>query len=348
MHRRLFLQMTAAAAATAAAPSWAIDAPTFEVERVAADRLAARWEGFTAPTRLYASSDPAAPPELMRAFNLSRGARSYNIALPASPRPYFAVQGADGALLRAAERVLPLEGGVNFRDLGGYRTTDGRHVRWGLLYRSGVMHALTLADYDYLRHLHIATVCDLRSAQERQAEPTQWAPPDAPNTVSTDYDMSAFMSDPNAADALRNAETARASFAAFYTRMPVLLATQYRDMFQRLIRRETPLAFHCSAGKDRTGMAAAMILSVLDVPRETILADYALSERYYRPDPEQARSYANMPPEIQRVIGGADPELLARALAAIDTQYGSPRAMVQALYGVSDTDIDVLKQAYLE
>jgi len=73
------------------------------------------------------------------------------------------------------QRVLPLQGGQNFRDLGGYRTRDGRTVRWGLLYRSGSMHNLTAADYAYLRKLGIRTVCDLRSRTERDREPANWS-----------------------------------------------------------------------------------------------------------------------------------------------------------------------------
>src|SRR5580698_6023676 len=71
-------------------------------------------------------------------------------------------------------RVVPLEGGRNFRDLGGYLTSDGRRVKWGKLFRSGSLAGLTPADYDYLSRLSIKIVCDLRTVQERNAEPNRW------------------------------------------------------------------------------------------------------------------------------------------------------------------------------
>ena len=72
------------------------------------------------------------------------------------------------------ERVLPLRGGRNFRDLGGYRSADGRHVRWRRVFRSGVMNRLTDADRDYLATLEIRASCDLREAHERSLEPSDW------------------------------------------------------------------------------------------------------------------------------------------------------------------------------
>jgi protein-tyrosine phosphatase len=87
------------------------------------------------------------------------------------------------------QRELPLEGGQNFRELGGYRTLDGRSVRWRLLYRSGSMHFLTAADYAYLEKLGIHTVCDFRDDHERSVEPSQWPAGAAPDILTDAYHM---------------------------------------------------------------------------------------------------------------------------------------------------------------
>ena len=88
--------------------------------------------------------------------------------------------------MRAANRVLPLEGGRNFRDLGGYETEDGRRVRWCRLFRSGAMARLTPSDYSYLSTLGIRVVCDFRSRAERADEPTRWLADPAPRFLAWD------------------------------------------------------------------------------------------------------------------------------------------------------------------
>src|SRR5277367_3290667 len=84
-------------------------------------------------------------------------------------------------------RMIPLQGGRNFRDLGGYTTTDGRRIRWGRVFRSGVMSYLTERDHDRLRPLGIRTVCDFRSPREREREPIRWGS-DPVNVLHWDYD----------------------------------------------------------------------------------------------------------------------------------------------------------------
>lgn len=265
----------------------------------------------------------------------------------------------------ARERVLPLEGGRNFRDIGGYAAADGRRVRWGLLYRAGGLNGLTLADFDYLRGLGIKTVCDLRSVEERLGAPTQWLGDDAPEILAVDYEMNAIMARvQEALGASGTAENARAGFAAMYADLPVLLETHYREMFQRLVRGEAPLAFHCSAGKDRTGMAAALILSVLGVPRHTILEDYELSDRYFtQPALQTAREGVSigdtgvesaasaeqiLQAEVFRVLMGADPAVLAGALTRIDAEHGGPMQLARTRYGLTDDAIAALRNQFLE
>ena len=101
-------------------------------------------------------------------------------------RPYFAIVSENGARQDVAERLLPLEGGRNFRDLGGYPAADGKYTKWGMMYRSGVLAELTDTDYDYLSALDIAVICDFRASEERTMETTNWRGGSAPQIVSWD------------------------------------------------------------------------------------------------------------------------------------------------------------------
>ncbi len=254
------------------------------------------------------------------------------------------------------ERLLPLEGGVNFRDLGGYATVDGRQVRRGLLYRSGSMTGLTEKDHDYLRQLDIAVIADFRSTDERMREPTRWPEGEEPiRRLERDYDlefgevMTVLRDAPDAA-------SARAAFASFYRRLPAQFADQYRVMFAELVAGNTPLAFNCSAGKDRTGVAAALILTALGVPRETVIEDYLLSNRYYKPKPltgdtqedPTARLFARLPPEVIAVFMGVEAEFLDAAFAGMAEEYGSVDGYLERAIGLDATARETLRQRYTE
>jgi protein-tyrosine phosphatase len=361
MDRRLFLTAAGALAlAPAARAATLLDA---KAERTAPGTVRMDWTGASAVSVLV-SADPDAAKPAMRPLKTTTGS-PVALAAPVSPRPYFLVTAADGRQTRVAERLLPLEGGRNFRDVGGYRVADGRQVKWGKIYRSGVMSGLTLADYDYLSKLGILAICDLRSPQERAAEPSPFlGKAGAPRVVATDYDMSASMA---MFARMRTREDAIQGFADAYVAFLDMLTPHYTDMFARLVADQGPLAFNCSAGKDRTGMAAALILSVLGAPRETVLADYGLTQVYTPPSmymrqmaqsgvngaaangltPEQAKAFAAMPREVLEVIMGSDPEVMRRALATIDAKFGGPIALTKARFGLTDEKIASLRHSYL-
>lgn len=289
---------------------------------------------------------------------VARGDRDgvYAITLPTAPRPYFRLH-ARGGEVTVAERVLPLEGGRNFRDLGGYRAADGRHVRWGLLYRSGAMAGLTDADYRYLADLGIRTICDLRSTDERDRARVQWRLSEPPRMLTRDYrmDMAAFaalMTGPHSAEAIT------AGMAKSYERIPYEYAADYRVMFGELIAGRVPLAFNCSAGKDRTGVAAALILLALGVPRQTVLDDYMLSNSAAHidslakiagaDDDPTAAAFARLPPEARRLLTGVQRAWLEAALGAIEAQDGSIPAYLERQLGVDARATRILRTRYLE
>lgn len=271
-----------------------------------------------------------------------------------APFGMSAVQGRAPAALQATAahpRVLPLEGGQNFRDLGGYRTRDGHTVRWGLLYRSAAMNGLTPADFTYLGKLGIRTVCDLRSSEERRAAPVGWPEGKAPKLFTADYQLDMSALDFSAAKSWTAAQ-AHAAMASSYPRMLVQLNGQYRRMFRELVAGNVPLAFNCSAGKDRTGVAAALILTALDVPRATVIDDYLLSNLYF--DPRKLASansgispaFQQMPPEVLKAFMGVDRSYIEAVFRVIDAHPGGVNGYMRDEMGLSRADLATLRQRY--
>lgn len=276
-------------------------------------------------------------------------------------RHYFLIVPEEGEPVRTALRLLPLEGGRNFRDLGGYETEDGKTVKWGKLYRSGVMDGLTDGDYDYLSGLGIQVVCDLRTARERAEEPTEWRAGDIDYLTFPDPEeddamgLMAIFQDPEATP-----QMVSQSMAASYAGIAEDQTPAYREMFDRLAAGEIPLAFNCSAGKDRTGIGAALILTALGVPRDTVVADYALSETYVDymkefagdgqaiPEDSPYAFLAKLPPEMVMPLMRSDPLYIETALADIEVEYGSVMAFLEEEVDVTDEELASIRAALLD
>ena len=244
-------------------------------------------------------------------------------------------------------RQLPLTGGRNFRDLGGYATSDGRRTRWRRLYRSGVMHRLTDEDCAQLSALGIRVICDLRTPGERNREPTN-LPLDAIDVMAWDYDHRhiSFRAQLTGQEVL-SPEVVRGCMLKIYRSLPQLLAEQFGGLLRRVAADDTPLVFHCSAGKDRTGIASALILGTLGVPREQIFADYILTNSAMDLEAEHftrgtgqigiGDEYSMLhrtTPEIRAPLLRAFPEYLAAAFEQIESDHGSVESYLVERLGV--------------
>lgn len=168
---------------------------------------------------------------------------------------------------------LPLGSAFNLRDFGGYATVDGRCVKRGMLYRSGTMALLTDADADHLRSLGISAICDFRRTSERTAEPTLWHGAEV-DYFCRDYSESSGLLGEMLKREGATADDMRQTMISMYRVIPTDHADSYRAMFAQIADGRVPLLINCSAGKDRTGVGAALILAALGVPRPTIVADY--------------------------------------------------------------------------
>lgn len=327
--------------------------PAGSVERDG-DKVTLRWQTLSGPVTIWRlqRGDALAQDGVVMAQGATGGETVLDV--PVSPRPYFLLRDRAGRELRLAERVLPLEGGMNFRDLGGYRTTVGQTVRWGKLYRSAAMHTLTAPDYRYLGQLGIGTVCDLRANEERASASVDWPADVKPKILTRDYalDFGGLIKVLGRPDA--NGEMAAAAMAEGYRQTPFEHKDQFAEMFRALLTGHAPLAFNCSAGKDRTGMAAYLILTALGVPHETALADYLLSNQYYRPKPPAPGTkmdptvamLSKLPPEVLKALMGVDARYMQAALESIEAKGGMARYLREDL-GLGDTELKRLRTLYL-
>jgi protein-tyrosine phosphatase len=243
-------------------------------------------------------------------------------------------------------RHLGLAGAENFRDLGGYRTTDGKTVAWRRLYRSSHLGALTADDLAAMHRLGIKLVCDLRAPSERTDVASRFPAPDGTTKVLTlpiDYPAlepglvrRRLLGREFAAGAL--AETVLAAYRAY--------VTDFADVFRRLLAAlaETdhlPALFHCNGGKDRTGFAAMVVLMALGVPRTTIVEDYLLTNHLTRWTTTRrawlvflASRLAVRPSEMRALLEAREPYLDA-AFAEMEARHGSVERYLQDALGVT-------------
>lgn len=258
------------------------------------------------------------------------------------------------ATIADPRRHVQLEGTYNVRDLGGYLTTDGRRVRWGRVYRGGSVHSATPADVRLLTGLGIRAICDLRSGPERVAADNHWAVGAGIETWGYAEDNAVGDSRQLLGGAFVSPEQTRALMARTYARIPFDQAQSYVATFSRIAAGKLPLLFHCSAGKDRSGVASALLLAVLGVRSEEIVADYLLSSaacermedvfiadpRHQRARDDQSRAWA---PLLE-----TNPAYLEAMLASVERRRGSITAYFDADLGIGATGVAALRRELLE
>jgi protein-tyrosine phosphatase len=250
-------------------------------------------------------------------------------------------------------RLPPLDGSRNFRDLGGYSGADGRRVRWGRLYRSGTLAGLTVAGHAQLRALGIGAVCDLRTSAERAGQPYDWCAAAGMVYWSRDYATSFGELRAVLGAALPSAAAARAAMMNGYRELPYEQAPAYRELFRMIGAGALPLVFNCSAGKDRAGTAAALVLSALGVPRDRVIEDYRLTDtvwdyRVALGDHGRESMVARQPWDVVEAVYTADPAYIGAALDAIVARSGSLAAYLDDVLDVDADRLAAIRSNLLE
>jgi protein-tyrosine phosphatase len=240
-------------------------------------------------------------------------------------------------------RHLNLEGASNFRDLGGYATVDGRTVRWRQIFRSNHLGHLTTADIEVVRRLGLRSAFDFRGLEERTGaacgltEIAVHSLPIEPTVVATLRALLARGS-LSGTEAL---EVMRDSYRNYVRRD----TNTFRALFSHLLDDRAPLVIHCTAGKDRTGFACALILHALGVPDDIIAEDYLLTNRFYRRDPS---SGTDLPDDVRQAIGSVHATFLAAAFETIAEEYGKLETYLTDALGLGAGERAELQRRYLQ
>ena len=241
------------------------------------------------------------------------------------------------------DRVLRLQGASNFRDLGGYVGHGGRPLRWRRLFRAEHLAGLTDADRAVLAQLGLARAVDFRGLNERAATPYQW-PGITQHALCIEPTVVQRMQDMAAAGQRLTVPVVQGLMKDLYQALVTEQAPRFAELFALLLQDDGPLVLHCTAGKDRTGVAAALILQALGVPRSVVLQDYLLTNVHYRPPPLPR---SDTPPEVLAVLWRVQEDFLNTALAAIDAQDGGMAGFLRQRIGLDAAALDLLAARYL-
>jgi len=241
-------------------------------------------------------------------------------------------------------RALGLAGASNFRDLGGYRGHGGRPLHWRRIFRSDHLAALTPQDLAQLQALGVQRAVDFRGEAERAALAYQW-PGLAQHALAIEPTVVQRAQALLRAGRQLTAHDAIALMQDTYRGFVGDNAPRFAALFRLLLESDAPLVFHCTAGKDRTGFAAALILLALGVPRDVVMQDYLLTNTYYRPPTGLA---GPAPREVLQVLGGVQEDFLDAALHMVDAQYGGITPYLEDVLGVDAAARDELAGRHLQ
>jgi protein-tyrosine phosphatase len=253
---------------------------------------------------------------------------------------------------------LRLQGADNFRSLKGIPSRCGRRIGGDVLLRADQLHGLTAQDWQALQHLGLKTVCDLRSTGERERYPNRM-PDSAIHELHLEV-IGDVRADPRLALMLAAnpvEEGALGMMLEVYRRLPEMLAPRLPALFELFSADKGSVLIHCTAGKDRTGIAVMLLLHALGVEPEHIMTDYLRSARRFNQlsaERQQAMSHA-----VSRMVGrpvseaafdavvGARPEYLNAAYAVIEAQYGGLDRYLQRFSGLSNAGLQALRDTLL-
>ena len=254
-------------------------------------------------------------------------------------------------------RHIPFEGMENARDLGGYATMDGGITRYGVYIRTELPEGLTAADWRLIREYNIVRSLDFRMSDENIAEPSDFT-----NAEGIEY-IQVPMWDRNAAAGSKSEQEKRPAPPKDFI-MPdwnityIGMLDRHKEWAAKLMPLLLPenggcVQFNCFTGKDRSGICAAMLLSIAGVSEEDICADYSLSMAYLgrRYDAVTERMHlpldADGKPDLSRGFCATLPSFMRRTLAYVDQNYGSMIGYLRAC-GVTDETMNAIRARFVE
>jgi protein-tyrosine phosphatase len=239
--------------------------------------------------------------------------------------------------------TIRMQGASNFRDIGGYRTHVLRRVNSGMVFRSDHLAGLSLDDLSQIKRLGIGHSLDFRGTNECMVTPYDIAGVQRvaltiePTVIAR---MQALVAQGIVPSTEETVNLMRETYRDFVNHN----AHTFGRFLKHLLEHPTPQVFHCTAGKDRTGFAAALLLSALGVDRATIEHDYLLTNQLYKRD---TRLEGQGHPHVMKVLWQVQPEFLHAAFEAVDTQHGGMRDYLHGAIGLSPQELVELQRLLL-
>tara|TARA_B100000945_G_C20413544_1_gene613925 strand:- start:1187 stop:2062 length:876 start_codon:yes stop_codon:yes gene_type:complete len=259
----------------------------------------------------------------------------------------------DSAFQNEDYRLLPMDGAHNTRELGGYKTADGLSVKWGMLFRSDKLSDISKTDQAYLQNLGIKKIIDFRSKEEKAEDPD--IIPKGISYIEMPISVDGAMR--SKIEAVLKGETnkevksflidANKEFVSDYVEV-------YENFLRGLIDDEGPILFHCTAGKDRAGFAAAITLIALGVSKEDVIKDYMKTNQFTKKRIEEIIKQIELmtlyqtDAEILRPLLGVEREYIETAFRTAEEEYGSLENFIKNGLNISDEDIKKLRNKFLE
>lgn len=267
---------------------------------------------------------------------------------------YFEILPENSPGIIVGERRLPLQGAVNFRDLGGYQTMDGRRVKWGKIFRSDHLSGLTDRDLVFLQRLNVQSVCDFRTLTEARKRPDRY--PAGATGKYFHLPINHLKFDPTALfEKLKRGETGwltREFLIEGYISNIEASAAVWGEVFKRLAAPDNlPLVFHCTGGKDRAGTCAALILLTLGVSEKTVIYDHGLSNVFITDVANKIYAqFEALGIDRQRIAPyfSAPHYCIEALIAHIRKKYGSAMDYLTLKAGVSDEMLGRIREELLE
>ena len=256
--------------------------------------------------------------------------------------------------LREDTRKLPFTGAHNFRDLGGYKTSDGKTVKWGKVYRSDNLHSLTDEDLKYMERLNLKSVVDFRSDEERNEEPDRLTPDMTPILLPIKFEPEGVTENLTRDLTFGNLDSSNL-LRDFNIILIKEFTEEYREFFRHIVDNGgEPFLLHCTAGKDRAGFGSAMILTVLGVPREKIIEDYLLTNTYVSDHVDrklletELKTFFRADSDNLRKINFVEERYIQAAFDTIDSHWGGMDQYISEGLNLTEEDIDKIRNYYLE
>jgi protein-tyrosine phosphatase len=240
--------------------------------------------------------------------------------------------------------TINLRNAPNFRDIGGYPAGGGSMVRQGRLFRSDHLAALTQDELRGIVRCETLTVCDLRGIEERGAAPcalqnaTVHSLPIEPTIVQK---LAALVAAGHKLSPVDVAALMQDTYRGFVRNN----THRFAQLFSHLLESGEPAVVHCTAGKDRTGFAAALILRSLGVSSEDVMRDYLLTNERLKPQPA---SRHGLGPEVVSILWRVQPEFLNAAFDAVDEDYGGLEGYFREGLGLREAQMERLRALYLQ